>query len=430
MDRLIQDLRHAARRLRLARGFTATALGTLALVIGANTAIFSVVSAILLRPLAFRDPDRLVRIWEANPAMDLPFFSASRPNFDDWRAQARSFEGLEAFRRGRANLTGGGEPETVERLAVTSGFFSLLGVTPAAGRTFVAGEDRPEAARVAVVGEAFARRRLGGAARAVGTAVRLDGQVHEVVGVLPAGFRFGRFGATTDVFVALVADAEDANRRRHVLGVIGRLAGGATPESATTELGVIAGRLAERYPDSNRGWTVRIATFDEWTVDDTVRRALLVLLGAVGFVLLIACANLAALQLARSVARHREMAVRTALGAGRGRLVAQLLCESLLVSVAGGLLGLALAVWGVEALRAFLPADVPRADEIGLDRNVLAFNLAASVLTGLLFGIVPALAASRLTGDSMREDARTLVGGGRGFRRVLVGVEVALAVDR
>jgi predicted permease len=428
MDRLLQEARHAARRLRRARAFTATAVGTLAVVIGANTAIFSVVSAVLLRPLPYRDPDRLLRIWEANPSMDLPFFSASRLNFDDWRAQARSFAAMEAFRRGRANVSGDGEPETVETLAVTSGFFGLLGVAPATGRPFADGEDRPEATRVVVVGDAFARRRFGDAPRALGQSLRLDGQVHQVVGVLAPGFQFGRFGIV-DVFLPLTPQAEDPNRRHHVLGVIGRLAAGTTRAAATAELETIAGRLAGQFPDSNRGWTVRVATFEEWIVDEEVRRALLVLLGAVGFVLLIACANLASLQLARSVARHREMAVRTALGAGRGRLLLALLSESLMVSAAGGLFGLALAVWGVDALRAALPPAVTRANAIGLDRNVLLFNLGASVFTGLLFGIVPALVASRQTGESLRDDPRTVTGGaGRVFRRALVGVEVALSI--
>jgi predicted permease len=428
MDELIQEARYAARRLRRAGAFTAAAVGTLALVIGANTAIFSVVSAVLLRPLPYREPDRLLRIWEANPSMDLPFFSASRLNFDDWRAQARSFAALEAFRRGRANVAGGGEPETVETLAVTSGFFNLLGVAPPIGRAFADGEDRPEAARVAVLGDAFAQRRFGEAPRALGQPLRLDGQVHQVVGVLAPGFQFGRFGIV-DVFLPLTPQPEDANRRHHVLGVVGRLSAGTPRAAATAELETIAARLAGQYPDSNRGWTVRVATFEEWIVDEEVRRALLVLLGAVGFVLLIACANLASLQLARSVARHREMAVRAALGARRGRLLRSLLSESLMLSVVGGLLGLALAVWAVDALRAALPAAVLRANAIGLDRNVLLFNLGASVFTGLVFGIVPALAGSRQTGESLRADSRTVAGGtGRVFRRALVGVEVALSI--
>jgi putative ABC transport system permease protein len=429
MDRLTQDLRYAVRRLLLSRAFTATAVGTLALVIGANTAIFSVVSGVLMRPLPYREPDRLVRIWEANPGMNVPSFSTSRPNFEDWRRQARSFEELAAFRRGRANLVGAGEPETVETVAVSDGFFHLLGVSPAAGRSFAPGDDRPEAPRVALVTDAFTRGRFGVASAALGRSLILDGQAHEVVGVLPSGFRFGRFGPV-DVWMPLTPQPEETNRRHHLLGVIGRLAAGSTRQTATAELATIAGRLAEQYPDSNRGWTVRVVSFEEWVVDDSVRQGLWVLLGAVGFVLLIACANLAALQLARATARHREMAVRAALGAGRGRLLAQLLTESLLLSLAGGAVGLALAVWGVDVLRAFIPPAIPRVDEIGLDRSVLAFNLVVSVLTGLLFGILPALAASRLTGESLREDSRTVTAGTgrRGFRRLLVGVEVALSI--
>jgi predicted permease len=425
VDTLWQDVRHAARLLARSPAFAATAVATIALAVGANTAIFSVVDAVLLRPLAFGEPDRLVRIWEANPSMNLPFFSASEPNWRDWREQSHSLARLAAFRRMRRNVTGTGEPETVDGAAVSADFFETLAVRPLLGRGFMGGDDAAGAPPVALVGHGLWRRRFGGDPQAVGREVTIDGRPHTIVGVLPASLDFRGI----ELWTPLVPNAESGNRRHHVLGVVGRLAAGATVETARADLQAVAARLAASYPDSNRDWTVRIERVEDWLIESPVRRALVLLLGAVGFVLLIACANLASLQLARAAGRQRELAVRAALGAGRGRLARQLLTECLLLGLLGGTLGLAVAFWGVEGLRRFGPDDLPRLATVALDARVLAFNLAASLVTGLLFGLAPALQASRTVLRGLREDSRTVTAAGRArLRGALVVGEVALSL--
>jgi predicted permease len=425
MERLTQDLRYALRLLLRSRAFTATAVATIALAVGANTALFSVVDGVLLRPLPFRAPGRLVRVWEANPSMNLPFFSVSRPNLTDWRAQARSFEDVAAYRRARRNVTGD-PPELLETAAVSAGFFDVLGVSPRIGRTFAAGEDGPGARPLAVIGDGLWRRRFASDPGVVGRTLTLDGQPHEVVGVLPATFEL----LEIEVWTPLVPTPDLENRRQHVLGVLARLRDGATVEGARAELGGVASRLEAQYPDSNRGWTVRIESVRDWLVDPTVRQGLLVLAGAVGFVLLIACANLASLQIARGSARQRELAVRAALGAGRGRLTRQLLTESVLVALLGGAAGLALAYWGVEALKRLGPAGVPRLDDVTVDARVLAFNLAVSVFAGVLFGLAPALQSARTASEALREGTRTAGASParRRLRGALVVAEVALSL--
>jgi putative ABC transport system permease protein len=417
---------HALRRLVRAPAFTLTALATVALTVGANTAIFSVVRGVLLRPLPFADADRLVRIWEANPGMNLAFFSVSLPNFEDWRAQGRSFERLSAFRRSRRNMTGTSEPEAVETAAVRADFFDVLGVVAAWGRTFGAGDDAAGAPPTTVLGHGLWQRRFGGDPGVVGRTLALDGQPHTVVGVLPPDFEFG----PVEMWTPLVPSSDLSNRRQHVLGVIARLAPQATLAAARTDLATVARRLAAQFPDSNRGWSVRIERLEDWIIDEDVRRALLLLLGAVGFVLLIACANLAGLQLARTARRQRELAIRTALGAGRWDLIVPLLAESVLLGLGGGILGLAVASWGVDALRWLGPANLPRLSTVRLDASVLAFNLAASLLTGLLFGLAPALHAAGSGTVALGQDGRTIAPavGRRPLRRVLVVGEIALSL--
>jgi putative ABC transport system permease protein len=427
---LMSDLRYAARILRKRPGFTLVAVATLALGIGANSAIFSVVHTVLLRPLPFGQPESLVRIWETRPDRGWMAVSLSRPNFRDYRDQNRTLEDVGAYSGTSLNLTGLGFPERVSASRISAGFFRLLRADPVLGRTFQPGEDEPgNENRVALLSYEFWRTRFSADSSIVGSSLTLDDQSFTVVGVLPPG---SPWLDAAQVFVPLVRDPE-TDRQNFMLATIGRLAPGVSIETASSDLEAIARRLQERYPEleSHGPIGIRMSPASTWIATDGVRRALWILLGAVGFLLLIACVNLANLLLARATSRQRETAVRAALGAMRGRIIRQMLAESLLLGVAGVVVGLAIAVWAIGLLKTLNPGDIPRLGEVGLNPLVLGFTLVVGLLAAVLAGLVPAFQVhySDILA-SLREGDRGMAGsrGRRRLRNVLVGAEVALSL--
>ena len=434
IDELKQDLLYALRALRSAPGFTTVALLTLALGIGANTAIFSVVRAVLLSPLPFPDADRVVRIWHSNPGENDLRSQVSEPDFKEWSAATKRFTSLAAYwfspGGSSADLTGIGAPERIQGAFFTPTFFETLGARAAIGRTI-----RPDEAVVGndhwiVLSDGFWKRRLGGDRSIIGRALTIDAVPFTVVGVMPPEFTFP--ADRIDFWMPLSIMGPDAigrQRGSRFLDVIGRLAPGATIEQAHDEIAAISRQTAEREPDA-RGWTdVAMLPVRDALVGE-VRRPLLVLLGAVAFVLLITCVNIAGLLLARATARRRELAVRSALGAGRGRIVRQLVTESIVLGLLGGVLGIALAIAGVRALGLMGAAGLPRATGIRIDAPVLGYAIGISILAGLLFGLVPAVrATSHNLQGALRAGARGSVGNeGQRLRATLVVAEVALAV--
>ena len=426
MESLWQDLRFGVRMLMKQPGFTLIAVLTLALGIGATTAIFSVVNAVLLRPLPFAQPERIVRLWQSHQPTNRPRFSATYPDFQDWRQQNQAFTHLAAYREDGFNLQAGADARRVNGARVTVDFFNVLGVQPALGRAFSAQEDAPGGERVVILSHALWQQSFGGDTQLIGRQLKVDGQSHTVVGIMPPGFSFPDEEA--ELWFPYALDAAQIGRGPHFLRVLGRLNPAATVEQARTEFDTIAQRLEQAWPDTNKGWRVFMIPLQEFYSGE-LHRPLYVLLGAVLFVLLIACANVANLLLARNAARERELAVRASLGAGRGRLVRQLLTESLLLVAVGGAGGLLLAAWGVTLLTKFGPRDIPRLQEATLDAPVLGFTLAVSVLTALIFGLAPAWQRAGLDPNAaLKAGARTTGGAGQRLRKGLVVAEVALAM--
>ncbi|HEX8635621.1 MAG TPA: ABC transporter permease [Pyrinomonadaceae bacterium] len=430
MNTFAQDLRYGFRMLWKSPGFTLVTVLALALGIGANTAIFSVVNTVLLRPLPYPNGERIVFIGEW--AQQVPEMSVSYPNFIDWREQQQTMEQIAAFRSANYVLTGVGEPERLDGRQVSAAFFNVLGVTPALGRNFSPDEDKPGGNPVALISHGFWQRRLGADPSILNKPIQLSNESFTVIGVLPQTFEWQ---SPVDVFVPIGLRSDQANmaeRGNHPgIYVLGLLKPNVSVEQARTEIKAIAERLAKQYPHSNGGNSAVLDSLQARAVED-IRPALLILLAAVGFVLLIACANVANLLLARAASRSKEIAIRTALGAGRMRIIRQLLTESLLLSVMGGALGLLFAMWGIDALLAALPEDVPRliVAGIGLDAPVLVFTLGVSILTGLLFGLAPALQASKSNlNETLKDGGRTSAGVGRQrVRNLLVVSEVALSL--
>jgi putative ABC transport system permease protein len=424
---VLQDIRYAVRKLSRTPGFTTIAAFTLALAIGATTAIFSVIDGVLLKPLPFRDPERVVRVTNLRDGNRMV---SSVPDFLDIRAQSKSYASLAALDAQAMNLTGGSEPERIGAARVGATFWSLLGVTPQVGRGFAPNEDSQSAARTVVLSDGLWKRRFGGDRRIVGKAIALDGNSYTVIGVAPAGFSFPD---RPDVWIPLVFAQDDLNpdgRGAHWMGIMGRLAPNVTAAQATSELVTITRRLEQQYPESNTNMSGAVIPMQEYLVGD-VRPALYVMLGAVAFVLLIACANVANLLLVRAASRESEMAVRTALGAGAWRLVRQLVIESVLLAMIGGVFGTLLALWGVDLLLSMAPNGLPRINEVTVNGSVLVFTAGVTAVTGVLFGLFPALHAARANvGGMLKEGMRGSSGGvaSRRARNTLVMAEMALAV--
>jgi putative ABC transport system permease protein len=431
MTNLAQDLKYALRVLRKSPGFTVAAIVVLALGIGANTAIFSVVNAVLLRPLPFQDSGRLVQVWHVPPPKSFPGmtrFSVSAANYVDWERQNHVFEKMAIYSFSTLNLTGGDHAEVLQGASVSPDFFSALRSQPLLGRTFVPDEDQPGHDHVVVLSYSLWKSRFAGNPDIVGRDVDFDGQRYTVLGVMKADFRFPDWAR----FWTPMAwtDNQRSVRGEHHSQVIARLKPGVALPQAQAEMNTISARLADQYPEDDKGWGAVIVPLREQMVGD-VRPALLILLGAVAFVLLIACANVANLTLAKTFARRKEIAVRAALGASRARVLQQSLVETVVLSIAGGALGLLLANAGTSIITNFLSDSLPRSAEISLDGWVLGFTLVISLLTGIVAGVVPAF---RLTKTDLNETLKQGVGrggsdsGGTRVRRLLVVSEVALSL--
>jgi len=429
--RLITDmLRYALRTLRKSPGFAAVAMLTLALGVGANSAIFTLIDAVLLRPLPFAQPDRLVLVWEDTNMFGVKDSPAAMGNYVEWRAGNHVFERMGALEEPSYRLTGVGEPLVIHGSIVTASLFPTLGVQPALGRAFREDEDQPGTAKTAILSDGLWRRLFAADPGAVGNSIILNDATYTIVGVMPARFRFPSHDTEVWAPIGTRYQASDfTNRGRHNLMVVARLAAGATIERANQEIGAICQRLAQQYPETNRNVGAFVAPMRDHFVGES-RSLLAVLCGAVGFVLLIACVNIANLLLARAVNRRHEIAIRTAMGAGRRHLVRQLLTEALVLASAGGACGLALAYWSLRFLDKLVPKGISGMTALALDGRVLGFTLAVSLATGVVFGLLPAFQTMRVDlHEALTQGGGRRVAGGTGRRmqQALVISEVALA---
>ncbi len=427
LEALFQDVRFGLRMLLKTPGFTVVVVATLGLSIGANTAIFSLVNGVLLRPLSFPGAERIIFIEGKNPAAGINQSNISYLDFLDWSQQTDLFASTAAYWNGNAQFgADGAEPERVPRAGVTVGFFSVLGVQPALGRAFVPEDDKGYPQTVAIVSHGLWKRRFGSDPNIVGKQVQISGSSMTIIGVMPPGFEYPDH---CQVWVPCAVNLKDEPRDNRAWSAIARLKPGVELKQAQTRLSAVNEQLAKQFHETNKGWDVSLLTLQEWLVRD-LKPSLLALLGAVGFVLLIACANVANLVLARSAARQKEMAIRAAMGASRSRILRQMLTESVLLSAIGGVVGVVISIWLTRVLMSILPEGAARIEQVGIDYRVLIFALGVSALTGIIFGLVPALQASKLdvTG-ALKEGGRT----GEGHRRtnarslLLIG-EVALSL--
>jgi predicted permease len=425
---MFQDFKHALRMLSKSPAATAAMILAIALGIGANSAIFSVLDAVVLKPLPYPDAERLVSLWIVRANRPGQKGNFSLPDYLDLRAQTSTFDGLSAFNESSVARTDAAEAEHVTTGVVTSDFFDTLGVRPAIGREFTIDEERSGSDKSVLVSDAYWRRAFGASPDALGKQITLDGERYAVVGVLPAGLQVPMFSEEPDLWMPLSYGPDDLERGMHYLGVIGRVRTGTDAAVARADAGAVADRLAATYPESNAGTGVDLGSLRDSIVGD-VRPVLYVMLGAVALVLLIACANVANLMLAKATARSREVAVRAALGASRARLVRQFLIESVVVAATGGLVGLALAWWGVDALVAMSGDALPRTSPIGIDVRVLGFTAALSVACGVAFGLVPAFQASSVDPqEALVEGGRGSTGGRGRARSAFVVAQVALSL--
>ena len=429
MNALLQDLRYGARMLMKQPGFTLIAIVTIALGTGANTAIFSLVNAVLLKPLPFAESERLSIVWEDQSSIGFPRAEAAPANFVDWKAQQSVFEDMAALSYKSFNLTGNGDAERMLAEGVTANLFPLLGVQPAIGRSFLAEEDKPGAAKVAILSHGLWQRRYGAEANIVGRDILLDGEKYAVIGVMPAGFQF--LQSSVGLWVPAALNQQQlSDRDNHYLTVVARMKPNVTIEQAQADLLTISERIARDYPNDAKGLTSAVVSMRE-QLAGKVRRSLVILLVAVGFVLLIACANIASLLLSRASARRREIAVRTALGANRLRVVRQLLTESVFLAGLGGAAGLLVALWSFAFLKQLIPEGMLLLTSLKIDLPVFGYALMASFMIGIFFGLAPALQASRIDLNEALKQGGGRAGSsasGNKLRGVFVVGEVALAL--